>query len=498
MPRIHSGRLTASWVGFFAEGKLKKTPALGGAVQVIAGTVADPRGGSWGPDDTILFADGSSPIYRVSSAGGPVTAVTQLDAAGQEGTHRWPYFLPDGNHFLYNVRSALDEQRGIYAGSLDGKTKKLILRFDSGAFYASPGYVLYLDGDSLLGQRFDADRLELSGQPFSVVGQVGHSTTGQVAVSVSAAGTMAHAGASLPVGRLAWFDRDGNRVDAGIPDGHYTDFRLSPEEKRLSASLVDPKTGQPEIWMTDIDRGNSSRFVFGPTLNSAGVWSPDGTRLIFRTNRNGQVDFYQKSAAGGGNEELVLSGATTRAAGMGSITLLISDWSRNGNLIFSVPMLASGYDLGLLPLAGDLKPVMFISSPLDQMHGNFSLDGRLVAYTSNESGRFEVYVETFPRSASKWQISTSGGYEPRWRGDGREIYYLSEDRKLMAVPVDAGLSFGRPKPLFQTGVHAGVSPYRTNYVPTRDGQRFLVNTLSGDPAPIPITVVLNWTAGLKN
>jgi Tol biopolymer transport system component len=484
------------WIGFFAEGKLKKTPVVGGAVQLIAGTVADARGGTWAPDDTILFADGSSPIYRVSSAGGSVTPVTRVDSARQETTHRWPSFLPDHNHFLYTVRSALAEQRGVYVGSLDGKTRKLLFSFDSGALYAPPGYVLYLDGDSLMGQRFDADRLELIGQPFTVVGQVGHSTTGQVAVSVSAAGTLTYAGAGLQIGRLTWFERGGNRADAALPEGDYSDFRLSPDEKRLAASMVNPKTGQPEIWMTDIDRGNSSKFVFGSTLNSSVVWSPDGTRLLFRTNRNGVVDFYQKSAAGGGNEEPVVPGTTWRDAGMPAVTLLLSDWSRNGNLIFSVPMLTTSYDLALLPLAG-LKPVTFIDSPLDQMHGNFSPDGRLVAYSSNESGPFEVYVQTFPRSDRKWKISTSGGYEPRWRGDGGEIYYLTDDRKLMAVSVEAGPAFGRPKLLFQTQVRAGVSAYRTNYVPTRDGQRFLINTQTGDPAPIPIMVFLNWTAGLK-
>ena len=151
----------------------------------------------------------------------------------------------------------------------------------------------------------------------------------------------------------------------------------------------------------------------------------------------------------------------------------------------------------MLPLAGDKKPIKYLATPAEELHGNFSPDGRYVAYTSNQSGRFEVYVETYPRSDRKWTVSTNGGYEPRWRADGREIYYLSEDRKLMAVPVGAGPQFEVPVPLFQTGVGAGVTPLRTHYVPSRDGKRFLVNTLSGDLSPTPITVVLNWTAGLK-
>ena len=165
--------------------------------------------------------------------------------------------------------------------------------------------------------------------------------------------------------------------------------------------------------------------------------------------------------------------------------------------MFSVPSPASGNDLWILPLKGDKKPVKFLATPAEELHGNFSPNGRYVAYTSNESGRFEVYVQTFPLSDRKWQVSTSGGYEPRWRADGREIYYLSEDRKLMAVPVGAGPQFDVPVTLFQTRVGAGITAFRTHYVPSRDGKRFLVNTLSGDPSPTPITVVLNWSAGLK-
>jgi Tol biopolymer transport system component len=486
------------WIGFFSEGKLKKVPALGGAVQEVASNIADSRGGSWTSDDTILFADGNSPINRVSSRGGSVTPVTHLDAGNQEGTHRWPYVMPDGRHFLYTIRSALTERSGVYVGSMDGKTKKRLLRFNSGAIYAPPGYVLYLDGDVLLCQRFDAGRLELTGQPFTVAGQVGQSTTGQIAVSVSTEGTMTYAGAHLQSGRLKWFDRDdGSRQDMAIDEGDYIDFRLSHDEKRLAWTRVNRRTGVPEIWLTDIERGSSSPFAVGSQLNAAPVWSPDGTRIAFRTNRTGLIEFYQKSAAGGGSEEAVMSTDVLRRAGLISTTHYPSDWSANGSLLFSVARTASGYDLALFQMAGDSKPVMFIDSPANQMHGNFSFDGKLVAYSSNEAGRFEVYVETFPRSDFKRAISTSGGYEPRWRGDGREIYYLSEDRMLMAVAVEAGPTFGRPRPLFKTDVPPGVSPYRTSYVPTRDGRRFLIKTQGAEPSPMSLTVVLNWIAGLN-
>jgi len=485
------------WVGFFSDGKLKKVSTAGGPPQVIAEGVPNPLGGSWGPDDTILFTSGNTPILRVSSGGGQTTSATALDEAHQEASHRWPRFLPDGRHFLYTVRSAASEHRGIYAGSIDGKTKRRLVGVDSSALYISPGYLLWLDGDTLLGQPFDAARLELSGQPATVAERVGHATTGHAAVSASQAGILAYSGSILRLGRLTWFDRSGDPRESVGPEGDYADFRLSPDEKRLAVSLLDPKTGNGDVWIDDLARGRS-RFTSGPTLNASVIWSPDGSRLIFRTNRKGALELYQKSAGGGGSEE-PLFGGLERVNGMQTNNLVPSDWSLDARyLIFSAPTIASGsFDLWLFPLTGEGKPLAFLSSPSDQMHGNFSPDGHFVAYSSNETGRFEVYVETFPRSERKWTVSTNGGYEPRWRGDGRELYYLSEDRKLMAVSVGPGLSFDAPKPLFQTRTSVLVSPFRTNYIANRAGSRFLINTQSDDAAHIPITVVLNWTAGLN-
>lgn len=485
------------WIGFFAGGKLKKISAAGGAAQVVA-DVLDPRGSSWGPDDTILFASGTKSIFRVSSAGGTVTSVTKLDSSRQEGGHRWPTFLPDGRHFLYVVLSSLADQRGVYVGSLDGETKKLLVHSNASAVYASSGYLLYLEDDALLGQPFDPGRLEFSGPAFTAAERIGHSNASNSAMSISGTGTLAYAGAFFEPGRLTWFERGGNRLDSVGPEGDYTDFRLSPDERTLSASLVDPTTGYLDIWLTDLARGSRSRITFDPLLNAAPLWSPDGARIAFRANRSGANLIYQRSAAGGGTEELILSAEAQRAAGIESPNVVDTDWSPDGrSVLFSVPGSESGYDLWLVPVAGDRKPVKFLGSPGDQMHGNFSPDGHLVAYSSNESGKFEVHVQTFPLSDRRWQVSTGGGYEPRWRADGREIYYLSEDRKLMAVSVGTGPSFGVPKALFQTRVSEGVSSFRTHYVPSRDGRRFLVNTQASDPPANPITVVLNWTAGLK-
>ena len=486
------------WIGYFADAKLKKIPSSGGPSQVIAANVPDNRGASWGPDDTILFSRGITGILRVSSSGGMVTPVIELDASRQEGSHRFPHFLPDGRHFLFTVRSSVADHTGVYAGSLDGKTKKLLIRGNTAALYAPSGHVLFLDGDTLMGQAFDADRLELRGQAFVVEGGVGRSSTGSGSYSVSGTGTLAFATTLSAPGRLTWFDRGGNASDSVGALGDYTDFRLSPDQTRLAGSLVDPKAGFPDIWITDLARGGSAPFTFGPSVNASPVWAPDGARIIFRSNRTGgMTEFYAKSAGGGGKEMPVLSQTAARASGVMSANLMLSDSSPDGRHLLCAANTSSDYDLWLVPLAGDPKPVIFLSAPGDQVHGNFSPDGKLVAYSSNESGRFEIHVQTFPLTDRQWTVSTTGGYEARWRADGREMYYLSLDQKLMAVGVGPGPSFGAPTALFPVRVAGGVSSQRTHYVPSRDGRRFLINTPTGDSAIVPITVVLNWTAGLK-
>ena len=483
------------WVGFYADGKVRKVPAVGGAVQVVAETRSDFRGGAWGSDNTILFGSGTDPVYRVNAEGGDATPVSAVEAYAE--VDRNPAFLPDGRHFLYLMQDA-SETTGVYASSLDGKAKKLVVHVNISAVYAPRGYLLYVDGDRLMGQAFDPAQLETKGRPFLVAEHAGHNTAFYSAVSASLAGPIAYAGTISQNGRMTWFDRSGKPVGTAGPEADYTDFRLSPDEKSVAASLVDPKTGTVDIWIDDLKRDNMSRFSSGRFVSATPAWSSDGTRLVYRSFQFGLVLFYQRSAGGGGDEEPVLTLEAVRSAQIRSPNLVPTDWSPDGaRILFSVPAPATGTDLWILPIAGDKKPFKFLATPAEEMHGNFSPDGRYVAYTSNLSGKFEVYVETFPRSDLKRKVSTSGGYEPRWRADGREIYYLSEDRKLMAVPVSVGPFFGVPQPLFQTRVSAGVTANRTHYVPSRDGKRFLVNTLSGDPSPTPIMVVLNWTAALK-
>jgi Tol biopolymer transport system component len=261
---------------------------------------------------------------------------------------------------------------------------------------------------------------------------------GTGAYSVSAVNTLAYAGALRTPSRLTWFDRRGNPAGTVGVVGDYTDFRLAPDGTRLAASLVDPKTGFPDIWLTDLARGNPSPFTFGPALNAGALWSPEGTKIIFRTTRSGGLgEFYTKSAGGGGTEEPVVTLPQLLRV-LGTTNMSLSDWSPDGSFLLFPAVGSSDWDLWVVSLTRPADPAIFLSAPGDQWHGNFSPDGKLVAYTSSESGRFEVKVQTFPLSDRQWTVSTDGGYEPRWKAEGGEIYYLSADQKLMAVAVRSG------------------------------------------------------------
>ena len=485
------------WIGFFAEGTLKKVAVASGTVQTIARDVSDPRGGSWGPDDTILFGTGYGAIYRVAAAGGTPQPVTPLDSRN-EGSHRWPQFLPDGRHFLFTVRSGLADRRGVYVGTLEAETRVRLLRVESDAQHVAPGYLLFLDGDTLFAQPFDSDRLVLSGQPTPIEARVGRSSRGNGALSASRMGTIAYASATLRTGRLTWFDRRGTALGTVGPDGEqdYADFRLSGDDTRLAASLVDPKLSLPDVWLFDLVRGSASRLTFGPAINAAAVWSPQGDRIAFRSNRKGVIELYLMSAIEGGSDEPLVTDEMARRIGVAQSNLIPTDWSSDGErLAFSTGLPS---DIWLLTVADPARPVKIVASPGDQMHGNFSPDGGFLAYTSNESGRFDVYVQSLRPPARKWPISVNGGYEPRWRADGQELYYLANDQMLMAVPVSSGAApFGVPRPLFQTQVRTGVSAIRAQFVPTRDGSRFLIHRRTSDVAPEAITIVLNGLTALK-
>ncbi len=478
------------FIGFFAGGKLKKIEVSGGSVQVLADAQA-ARGGTWSTDGAIVFspavADG---LYRVADAGGPATRITTLDTAKFQTSHCWPFFLPDGKHFIYLTRNSQRQNSAIYTGSIDSKESKLVVNSDAGAAYAEPGYLFFVRERSLMAQPFDADKMKLTGDPVPVVEQIGYSaTTARALFSVSNTGVLAYRG-NIPLnGQLTWYDQSGKQLEKVGTVGDFLGFSLSPDQKRVVVSRLDPETGSYDLWMIELGRGTSSRFTFDQTNETFPVWSPDGSRIAFGSNKFGPTDLFQKSSNGAGSDELLFKSTNLKAP---------NDWSPDGRtILYNEFDPKTNSDLWVLPLGGDPKPSPVMQTPFGETNGRFSPDGKWIAYESNESGPGQIYVQGFP-TGGKTQVSTLGGFQPRWRGDGKELFYIGPDKKLMAVEikVDAnGIQAGAPRSLFDLRI--GNLPGSPYYDVTHDGQRFLISVVGEETTPTPMTVVLNWTAGLK-
>jgi serine/threonine protein kinase len=480
------------FIGFFAGGKLKKIDVSGGPPQTLCDT-SNGGGAAWNREGVIIFTpDISNRLYRVSASGGVPTPVTTLDESRQETSHKFPQFLPDGKHFLYLVQSAQGENTAVYAGALDSKENKRLVSTRARAAYTPPGYLLFLRERTLMAQPFNADKLLLTGEPFPLAEQVGfNSVLGLANFSVSDNGVLTHMGGSIAGGRPGLYDRGGKLLNAVGPAGEYFNIFFSPDEKRVAAAISDPLSGARDIWLLDIARGTPTRFTFDPAEDFLPIWSPDGSRIVFASDRDGAGNLYQKSASGAGNEELLFKTNERKWP---------SDWSRDGRfIIYTNLSQKTKADLWVLPMTGEQKPAPFLQSMFNEDHARFSPDGHFIAYASDESGRFEVYVQTFPASGGKWLVSANGGAQPRWRRDGKELFFIAPDRKLMAVDVKLeGSTFeaGVPKVLFQTRV-AGYPNPRNVYEVSADGQRFLIITPLEEATSTPITVVVNWTAELK-
>ena len=478
------------FIGFFAGGKLKKIDAQGKSVQVLCDAL-QARGGSWNDDGLILFSPNYDDVlFSVSAAGGAPTPVTSLNSSRQEYGHQWPYFMPDGRHFLYQVRSSQKENSGIFVGSLDSKSTQRLIGADSNPAYAPAGYLLFRREDrSLVAQPFDSGSLQLSGEPIPVVEQVRYDLVRELAAfSVSQNNVLAFA-TSRPNAELLWFNREGTRLGRVGEPGLYYVPSLSRDEKRLAVAY-DPQTGNTDIWVVDLARGASSRLTSDASNDAIPVWSPDGIQIVFRSNRNGPIDLYLKKVGSVSQEELLLASNLQKRP---------TDWSKDGRfIVFETLDPKTKEDLWILPMFGDRQPAPYLQSEFREQQGRLSPDGRWMAYTSDESGRDEVYVQSFPTPGSKYRISTNGGADPRFRGDGKELFFVAADRKLLAVEIKGASTFeaGVPSELFQTRV-SGLSDTRTHYSVTADGQRFLVMSTTEDMISSPITVVLNWTTELK-
>ncbi len=488
---------------FQAGNMLKKIDLAGAPPQDICETQTLVLGGAWNRNSIIIFGTDGEGIMQVAAAGGVATRLTT--AARLDQVHVFPSFLPDGRHFIYLRES---EKPGVSLGSLDTKPEQQ----DTKTFLATPimpiyapsadgarGRLLFMREGTLMAQSFDSRRLELVGEPVAVADKVG-SLFLSGSFSVSANGILAYRRASAP-SALTWYDRQGKVLNIAREPGAYTyTVALSPDGARVATTRVDPKVSGPNpgIWLHEFGRSVSARLTFDVAPDSAPVWSPDGSHIVFAAVRSAGTGLYQKNSNGAGKEEVLIPPTNDFKVS--------NDWSRDGRfLLYTVQDPKTNTDLWVAPLTanGQLAgpPAPFANTEFSEQQGQFSPDSRWIAYVSDESGRPEVHVQAFPLPAgggSKTLISRDGGTQPRWRRDGKELFYVSLDGKLMAVDVSSGQTFkaSAPKALFQASIYGDDSARSLfRWDTNADGNRFLVDTVESSPEPL--TMVLNWTAGLK-
>jgi Tol biopolymer transport system component len=484
-------------IGFFADEKLKRIDVDGGSAQTLANASAG-SGGTWSRYGVILFAQSLfGPLFRVpATSSGEAVAVTRLETG--QVSHRFPQFLPDGRHFIYFVYGGPRDPRdkGVYAGSLDGSPSRLIANTDAAAVVSPSGFLLFTRQTTLFAQAFDFKTQELSGNPFPVAEQVAtDSVTGigtVLAAGFSAtSGVVAYrAGSARGAQQMVWLDRSGKTVGhIGPPDLGLSVVELSPDGKRVAVNrTVGDNTA---VWLIDASRGLPTRFTDN-TYDASPVWAPNGDRVAFASLRKGLMNLYWKSSSGSGAEELLLESDQIKTP---------TDWSADGRfLLFRSIDPQTGWDLWVLPVAGDRKPFPFLKTPFEERDGQFSPDGKWIAYQSNESGlQFEIYVRPFPGPGGSIQISANGGAQPRWNKNSKEIFYLSLDSKMMAAPVKVSpdgqsLEPETPAALFPVRTVGGPLPgvFRQQYAVSSDGQRFLVNLAADEGVASSITLIYNW------
>ncbi len=495
-------------VGFFAGNKLKRMDIGGGSPQTL--TDAANRGGTWSTDGTILFTRTvASPLSRIPASGGEPVEVTKLD---RQNSHRFPQFLPGGQQFLFYAQGTL-ETAGIYLGSLASSDTKRLVAADAVGAYLPNGWLLFIRAGTLMAQRLDLGRGELTGDPVTVADPVGFDAALNAGgLSVSATGLMAYQSGGAGQRQLVWFDRLGKTLGImGAPDANnLTGPSLSPDGRRVAVYRT--VQGNSDIWLLDATR--TTRVTFDASLDRYPIWSPDGSRIVFDSTRKGHRDLYLKASNGAGSDELLVESAQDKVA---------YDWSRDGRfLVYGSIDPQTSNDLWVLRMEGDRKPFVFLKTNFDERRATFSPDGRWVAYMSSESGPYEIYVRPFLQgglqvqpapvsgtasgtmsgsgAGGQWQVSTSGGHSPRWRADGKELYYIAPDGKLMAAPIAASgatVEPGTPRALFQTRIFGGgtVTNLGIYYDVSSDG-RFLIDTGLEDSAS-PITLLQNWNPDAK-
>jgi Tol biopolymer transport system component len=473
-------------LAFFADGKLKKVALSGGPAITIC-NAGHGATGTWGPDGTIIFSqwgDESGALFRVPASGGEPTAATRLDASRKEHWQQWPTFLPDGRRFLYLSTSGEawpQGRREIYVGTLGSLDARRVASVDSQFAYASPGFLLFAREGALFAQRFDPAAARVLDEPRLIVPEIQtYRPTGVASLSSSATAPILAFYVARDSARLVWLDRTGKEVET-VGSGVYLgrSLRLSPDGKRLALSVFDKKIGTTDLWVQDLQRGTQTRVTFDPSSEFSAVWSPDGLRLIYSSDRGGKKpDLYQVNLKDL-KSDLLLPSIDPKSA---------TDISPDGRFLLYNEGSLVQRDIRVLPLSGEKRPFAFVATPFDENDARFSPDGRFVAYASAESGKSEIYVRRFPLDPERWQISRSGGAFPRWRPDGKEIYFVAAGN-LMAAPVRLGKAVESDAPAMLFAVADAA-----DYDVAPDG-RILVALTGAHPAGIQ--VVANWTSERK-
>jgi eukaryotic-like serine/threonine-protein kinase len=474
-------------IGFTSAGKLKKIDVSGGPPITLCAFSGLFSGGTWNEKNVIVFATSDGPLQKLDAAGG---TPTPLIAADKDANDRWPSFLPDGQHVLYvSVKGSARELR---VASLASAETTVVGSTDTNGVYAS-GHVLFVRGGALMARPFDATALRTTGEAFPVADQV--SFTGNAArasMSVSATGMLAYwRGGGLAISRLTWLDRTGKSLGVVGEASTYANLSLSPDERRVAVAMTTGSPPNRDIWILDLARADTAtRLTFNPGQDADPIWSPDGSQIVFNSNRSGAWNTgYQRAADGGSDDVPVVT--------MGRL-FDSPDWSHDGRfIVFTGAGKDDTNDLWTVALQGDRKPSPFLQTPFREDSPAFSPDDRWIAYNSDASGRFEVYVRSFPGPGGQFQISRNGGWAPRWRSDGKEMFFLALDGTMMAVDVTPGkeLQAGVPHALFPTRLVKGSD--RHVYAVSRDGKRFLLRVDDERQELVPITVVLNWPGMAK-
>ncbi len=502
------------FIGFFADGKLKKVQLGGDGLPIVLCDAPFGRGGSWSRDNVILFASGGvadtpgrEHLWRVSSAGGVPAVVTRLDPANADARHRWPHFLPDGRHFIYTevfgAPGTATRPSTIRIGSLDpGEADVTLLQAESSAAYAS-GHVLFARDATLMAQPFDPETRQFAGGEFPVAERVSQEASRYVGASLSGNGTLVYGNDdSLAATELTWRDRTGRGLGSVGGPAPYFSLALSPEERRVAVAVGTGNRENVDIWIVDIARNVRSRLTVDPGVHGTPVWSPDGTRVAYLSSRSGKTSLRVKRVGGTSPDEALVEGVGN------TVAIVPSSWSADGRFIAYTVRGAfpRTSDVWILPLFGERKPFPLVHTNYFEGEAAFSPDGRLIAYTTNESGQPNVFVQPFPEAGEKLQVSMAGGNAPMWRSDGKVLYYLGLDSTLMAVAidttgrVDAGTAQALfPTGLFDTGFITGqTAAAGQTYGVSKDGQRFLFNARTAQSGSVPpLNVVVNWMAAIQ-